>query len=105
MIMPKQQPKMDDPEGQALKDILKLIVETGLVDGLEMPSEEPPMSDPLTQEMAPEPEGELMEEMEDESEKLDKPISLSITQLGAMKKPEPKKPAPSKGRNKKKRGK
>ena len=88
MMMQEKPEQFGDPKEQALKDILKVIMDTGLMDSLDMPTEEPALGEASAEEMLSKPEEEIMDEMEDESEKLDRPVSLSITQLGAMKKPE-----------------
>jgi len=75
----------EDPKQQALSELLKMIIESGLIDSLEMPKEEgaiEEMKEPMTDEY--EEEDVLEDEMEDMED--EEPV-LSITQLGASARP------------------
>lgn len=82
----------NDPKESALRELLDMVVKAGLLDSLEMPSEDDGLTEEVSEEMEPEEdmaegeyEGDPLEEIEE------KPVSLSITQLGAAKRPMPKK--------------
>jgi hypothetical protein len=102
---------MEAAKQQALKELLNMIVQTGLLESLAMPSEKKP-SDPISEIEEKIPSEPKMDEMEDDEEIAEEPVSLSITQLGAAKKPMPKQAleevkqmVKGKGRRRKRRGK
>ena len=102
---------LDPARQQALTEILDMIIKSGLLSSLEMPDSE---SGDLVAGLAeknevPDLEAPMEEEMGMEEEMDEEPVSLSITQLGAM--GEPKEAALKevkqmiKGKGKKRRGK
>jgi hypothetical protein len=75
----------EDPKTKALSELLQMIIQSGLLESLEMPKPEGAMEE-LTEEMPEELEEEGYEdELEDDMEE-EEPV-LSITQLGASAKP------------------
>jgi len=88
----------DAAKTQALQELLKMVIEAGLLDSLEMPKAEGEMKPEgiMKKELEIDPEGleEMAEDPMIEDEEEDdglKPV-LSLTQLGAATKPAPKMP-------------
>ena len=84
------------PNQEALKQLLDMIVQSGLLEGLDMPKEEEgsEIEEALGIE---EPEEEMEEEMDD-IEELESMPEMSLTQLGSLPREFPKK---KKGKKKK----